>query len=147
MASTTWVLVANASLAKLYANQGPNTGLAPLRDFEHPSSRLKNSDLVSDRAGHMQSAGLGHGSRQPQTEPKQHEAKLFAQTLARELQAGRTKREYRRAIVVAPPAFMGLLKGALDEPTAEMVSDHFDKDYTRATPKELGDLLSSCLYV
>lgn len=147
MAQTTWILVANASKAKLYANQGPKKGLALVKEVEHPESRQKNMDLVTDRAGHMQSSGNGHGARQPQTDPKQHEAHQFAQELARELNHARATQQFGRAILVAPPAFMGLINGMLDAPTAQVVSDRFEKDYTRATVKELASHLESCIFL
>lgn len=147
MPQTTWILVANASTAKLYANQGPKKGLTLVREMEHPESRQKNIDLVTDRPGHMQSSGTGHGSRQPPTEPKQNEARHFAQELARELNHGRATNQYARAIIVAPPAFMGLVNALLDAPTAQVVSDRFEKDYTRATVKDLTAHLESCIYL
>jgi protein required for attachment to host cells len=147
MGQTTWILVANASRAKLYANSGPNKGLQLIKQIDHPESRQKNAELVTDRPGHMQSSGTGHGSRQPQTEPKQHEARSFALALARELHHGRTTNQFGRAILVAPPAFMGLLNGALDGPTAQMVTDRMEKDYTRTADKDLSTRLQSCIYL
>lgn len=147
MAQNTWILVANASKARLYANTGPKKGLELLKELDHPESRQKNADLVTDRSGHMQSAGNGHGARQPQTEPKHNEARHFALELARELNHGRATNRYNRAILVAPPAFMGLLNGAIDGPTAQIVSDRFEKDYTKATDKELAGHLADCIYL
>jgi protein required for attachment to host cells len=147
MAGTTWILVANASCARLYANHGPNKGLALLKEMKHPKSRKKGADLVTDRAGHMQSSGNGHGARQPQTDPKQNEARNFAQELAKELHHGRVTAQFERAIVVAPPAFMGLLNDKLDGPTAQMVSNRFEKDYTKATDKELAGHLENCIFL
>jgi hypothetical protein len=60
----TWILVANASLARLYANLGPKKGLQLVKEIAHPESRMKNADLASDRAGKMQAAGSGHGARE-----------------------------------------------------------------------------------
>ena len=57
--SITWILVANASAAHLYANHGPKKGLKKLKEFEHTASRDKGSDLASDRPGHYN----GHGDR------------------------------------------------------------------------------------
>jgi hypothetical protein len=37
--ATTWILVANAAQAKLYANQGPNKGVELVKEFTHPESR------------------------------------------------------------------------------------------------------------
>jgi protein required for attachment to host cells len=147
MPQTAWILVANASTAKLFANHGPKKGLQLVKEFSHPESRQKNADLVTDRAGFMQSSGTGHGSRQPATEPKQYEAQNFSQELAQELQSGRTSNQVSRIILVAPPAFLGLLNAQLDGPTAQIVSERFEKDYTKASDKELSAHLESCIYL
>lgn len=143
MPQTAWILVANASTAKLFANHGPKKGLQLVKELSHPESRQKNADLVTDRAGFVQ----GGGSGQPATEPKQHEAQSFAQELAQELQNGRTGKQVSRIILVAPPAFLGLLNAQLDGPTAQIVSDRFEKDYTKASDKELAAHLESCIYL
>ena len=145
--TTTWILVANASQAKLYANTGPKKGLTLVKALQHPESREKAADLVSDRPGHMQSAGNGHGARQPRTDPKTNEARHFAQELARELNHGRTSGQAGRFILVAPPAFMGLINEKLDGPTAGLVTDRFEKDYTKSGEKELVGHLESCIYL
>ncbi|NMG48532.1 host attachment protein [Azoarcus communis] len=140
----TWILVANASLAKLYANLGPNKGLKLVKELIHPESRQKNADLVTDRPGSMGSTG---GSMQPQTEPKHYEAKVFAQEIAQTLYHGRAKNAFKRAIIVAPPAFMGMLNNMLDAPTAQLISDRFEKDYTKTPEPELANRLSSAIYL
>lgn len=147
MGNTTWILVANSSLAKLYANRGPKKGLTLLKELNHPESRQKNADLVTDRSGFMQSAGNGHGARQPQTEPKQYEAHNFALELAGELNQGRTTNQMQRIILVAPPAFMGLINSAMDGQTSQLVSDRFEKDYTKTLPKDLAGHLESCIFL
>ena len=142
----TWILVANASLAKLYANLGPHKGLQLVKELIHPESRQKNSELVSDRAGAM-SGGGGGGSMQPQTLPKQHEAKVFAQEIAQELYHGRTVNAFKRAIIVAPPAFMGMLNTVIDGPTAQLISERFEKDYTKCSEPELNERLASAIFL
>ncbi|MDY0011269.1 MAG: host attachment protein [Rhodocyclaceae bacterium] len=143
----TWILVANASLAKLYANLGPNQGLRLVKELIHPASRQKNSDLVTDRSGSMASGGGGKGTRQPQTLPKEHEAQVFAQEIARELYHGRAANAFARAILVAPPAFMGMLNTILDGPTALLVSDRLEKDYTKTPEMALKERLAACIYL
>lgn len=143
--STTWILVSNASSGKILRNTGPNKGLEMVREFDHPQSREKNADLVTDRPGHNQGHGNGHGSYVPQTTPKEHEADVFALELARELEAGRVGKEYDRLVLVAPPAFLGQLNQRLNDPVRVLVSDKLEKDYTRATNKELAEHLSSCV--
>jgi protein required for attachment to host cells len=143
----TWILVANASLAKLYENLGPNKGLRLVKELLHPESRLKNSELVTDRPGSMGSPVSGRGAKQPQTMPKDHEAKVFAQRIAQELYKGRTNNAYGRAIVFAPPNFMGMLNGVLDQPTAQLISDRFEKDYTKSPEPQLRQQLAGCLFL
>lgn len=147
MPNKTWILVANASSAKLYANEGPNTGLEVIKEFDHPASRAKNSDLVTDRAGHMQSSGNGRGSRQPHTTPKEHEAQVFALRLARELVHGRSTNQCSRMILVAPPTMMGLINGSLDTNTSNMVSERLEKDYTKTPARQMAQHLSNCIYL
>lgn len=135
--TTTWILVANASIATVYASAGPGLGLSRIKALTHPQSRMKNADLVSDRAGHMQSSGDGHGSRQPHTEPKQNEADHFARELAQELEHGRNAKLFEHVILVAPAAFIGLINEKLDPQTAKLVTSRYEKDYTQITDKEL----------
>ncbi len=145
--TTTWIVVANASRGRLYENAGIGKGLTLLSEFEHPESRMKNGDLVSDRPGYMQSVGNGHGSRQPATEPKQHEAEQFAHEIARVLESGRNQNKYERLILVASPSFLGLLKSKLPDQVRGTVSDTIEKDYTQVTEKELAKHLEHCIYL
>ena len=145
--SITWILVANASAADLYANYGPKKGLQKLKEFKHNASRGKALDLVSDRPGHYNGHGNGHGSFLPATDPKQNEAQHFALELAKELDHGRTANCYQRLKLVAYAPFMGLIKSNLDNHVRVMVSDSFEKDYTKASKKQLTKHLESCIYL
>ena len=72
----TWILVANASLARLYEHLGPKKGLKLIKELEHPESRMKNAELSSDKAGSFQvSSDSGRGSREQQTPPKLNAAR------------------------------------------------------------------------
>lgn len=145
--TTTWILVANASEAKLYANTGISKGLEKVATFDHPDSRKKNSDLVTDRSGHMQSSGNGHGSRQPATDPKQHEHEIFAREIAQHIELGRTGNQYQRLIVAAEPHFRGLLNNTFSTQVHGLISESLDKDYTKATQKELAGHLEKYIYL
>jgi len=145
--TTTWILVANASEAKLYSNSGINKGLKRVATFDHPDSRKKSSDLVSDRSGHMQSAGNGHGARQPATDPKQHEHAIFAREIAQHIEQGRTGNHYQRLIVAAEPHFRGLLNNTFSTQVHSLISESLDKDYTKATDKELAGHLEKFIYL
>jgi protein required for attachment to host cells len=145
--STTWILVANASTARLYENKGIGKGLQLISQLDHPESRMKGSDLVSDRGGHMQSVGNGHGARQSPTDPKQNEAEHFALDLAKTLDQGRGENKYERLIVVASNPFLGTLKTRLSNQVQGLMSEAIEKDYTKITDKELAGHLSHCIYL
>jgi hypothetical protein len=44
----TWVVVANASTAKIYQALNAKGELALITTLSHPESRLRNQDLVTD---------------------------------------------------------------------------------------------------
>ncbi len=141
--TTTWILVANAAAAKLYANEGPKKGLRKIREFDHPASREKASQLVSDRPGH----GNGHGAYVSGHAPKEVEADNFALELCKALDHGRTSNAYQRLILVSAPAFLGLIKGHLSHHVKQLVSEIFEKDYTKIDERALAGHLETCIYL
>ena len=145
--STTWILVANASQAKLYANHGPKRGLELVKELDHPESREKAANLVSDRPGHNQGHGGGHGTFVQATDPKEHEADRFALELARELEDGRVSNAYDRLILVSSPAFMGLINNKISTQVKGKLSESIEKDYTRLPVKELSGHLESVVFL
>ena len=143
----TWVLVANASEAQLYATERIGEEMTCLKNFTHPESRAKGSTLASDRPGHSQSKGGGHGAMGDPSGPKDYEADRFAGELASELNAGRTANAYRRLVLVAGPQFHGLLNSRLNEHTRAMVENYIHKDFTDCNARELPDRLKKSLPV
>jgi len=143
--SITWIMVANASQAKLFSNSGPNRGLTLLKELLHPESREKTSNLVSDRSG--SNVGTGHGAFVPATDPKHHEAERFAQELTRELEEGRVNNAYDRLILVASAPFIGLINSRLPGQVRSKLSESIEKDYTRLPIKELSGHLESYVFL
>lgn len=130
--TTTWILVANSRHARLFANHGPNKGL----------------ELVQECAAESMPTSRPQGGRLPRRgEPPRHSAQGFAHRLAGDLYNGRSRGRFGRAIIVAPPAFMGMLNAELDGPTAQLVSGRLDKDYTRSGAQDLCLHLEQCLCV
>jgi protein required for attachment to host cells len=145
--STTWILVANASRARLFENTGINKGLRLVSEFEHPASRMKGVDLVSDRPGHSPRSGNSQGARQPAIDPKQNEAEHFAKDIANTLEMGRGQNGYERLIVAAAAPFLGVLKKHLSEGVSSLMSDSVNKDLTQVPLQELGSKFEHCIYL
>ena len=133
----TWVLVANSSEARLYETRKIGETLKCLKEFDHPESRKKGTTLASDRPGHTQSKGTGHGAMGDPANPKEYEAKRFASELAKKLDKGRATNAYKRLVLVAPPQFYGLLKNHLSENTRAIVVTKIQKDYTALPDRDL----------
>ncbi|MBI5612536.1 MAG: host attachment protein [Gammaproteobacteria bacterium] len=134
---TTWILVANASHARLFNLEAPES-LALVKEFSHPQSRERASDLVTDKPGHYQSDGGKHGTFSPEETPKREEMERFAQHLAHELDHQRAAGHYQHLILVASPAFLGALNGSLNHHVKALVRESIGKDYVHEKP---GDLL------
>lgn len=133
----TWVLVANASTAKLYSLpesklKGSNANLKLVKALEHPESKVKDKDQVSDRLGHF-----GHGDFVEETEPKEHEADKFARECSDLLNEGRINHVYKSVVIVAPPTFYGLLGKHLNKHVTGLVIKTLNSDYTKISEDEL----------
>ena len=138
----TWLIVANSSQATLYETERTPKTLKLLKEFIHPPSRAKGSELASDRPGHYQgdargTGGSTHGAFKEAVDPKAYEHERFATELAKELDSGRSANSFKNLIIVASPRFHGLLNKRMSSQLAKMVSRHVDKDYTAETPEGL----------
>jgi protein required for attachment to host cells len=127
---TTWILVANSSLAKLFVRQDRKKELQLSGEYNHPESRQKGKELASDRSGHAESKGNGHGAMVSTSAPKEYEAERFATELADVLDGGRLNNEYTRLILVAPPQFHGMLNKQISKHVQDLVFANIQKDYT-----------------
>jgi protein required for attachment to host cells len=143
----TWILVANASHASVYLNDGPHKGLTRVRTLEHAASREKGADLATDRPGQQQGPNAGRGAFVSAKSPKEVEAERFAIEVARALDQGRTQNAYQRVILVASPHFLGLLNQHLDAHVRQLVSDSIEKDYTKINGKQLAQHLEGCIFL
>jgi protein required for attachment to host cells len=146
--TTTWILVANASHACLYESHSRAGGLELIRKFEHPSSRAKGADLISDRPGHT---AAGRGGRrtalEPNTDARRHEQEQFAHELALELGAAHANRRYDKLVLTASAAFLGMLKAQLPKEVERSIIHSQNKDYTATPPAELATQLRDHLPV
>lgn len=140
---TTWILLSNASRARLLARQDTARSVSVIEELIHPASREKGMDLVSDRPGRVQQSAGTHerSAMEPPTPPKEVEAERFARALAERLERGLNEHAFSRLVLVAPPHFLGLLRQQLGKEVAKCLVMSLDKDYTLVDLRELPDLL------
>jgi protein required for attachment to host cells len=138
MTSGAWVLVSDVCRARLFADHGSRSDLEELEGFTNPGGREHVKDRVSDRSG-LKPAG-GQGVRAGVTQEvdlKETEARIFARFLADTLKRKLNEQAFQELVLAAPPHFLGILRGALDESVPRCVVASFDKDYTTLNAREL----------
>lgn len=126
-----FVLLANASIARLFKRDSASDPLIALQTLEHPQSRLKGSQLADDRPGHEATDSSRGGNRyEPRSDVRRKEHQRFARQLAGRLQAGLAAGEYGSLWILASDPFLGELKAALDDAVAQRVQVALDIDLT-----------------
>jgi len=143
MSDSTWIVVANSSRARLFESGGAGGVFALLREFEHPESRAKGSDLTSDRPGHTATDQGRRTALDPDTEPKRVAQEQFARELGRVLEQGRVHNRYGALVLVASAPFLGILRTQLPDGVKTRVREAIDKDYTALAERELAAQLSA----
>lgn len=127
-----WVMVADASRARLFRAGTPHGPLIELEDAVHPASRLQDHELLSDRAGRaVDTQGHHRHGMEATTNPHDQEAQRFAHELAERLHVHHNAHDFDGLVLVAPPRFLGFLRHALDEQVAKQVLGSFDLDLAR----------------
>lgn len=135
---TTWIVVADSSRGKIFVQDKPNGPLVESEDLIHTGARLRESQLRSDRAGREGGAfGQGQSLFDARTEAHAHEAEAFAREIAEHLEAGRTGGKFQHLVLMAPPAFLGDLRGKLSDGVRRLVVGEVGKDLVTHTAEDV----------
>ena len=143
---TTWVVVADSSRGKIYVQDKHGSELQEMVDMVHPGARLHGTELTSDRSG-RHSGAFGQGSHMfdVRTEAKDHEAESFAKEIAERLETGRTSGQFQKLVLMAPPAFLGILREQLGGEVRKLVVEEIAKDLVTHSIDEVRDKLRHVL--
>ena len=152
MDNRTWIVVADsgkarifsALKARLFTNHDANE-LTLINEYAHADSRKMDSELVSDRQGHFGSSNFGSGNFSEETDPKRHQEDIFALEITRILSHAQNENKFHDLILIAPPAFMGMLNKHLTNETKKLISLRIEKDYTRHKEQQLVEQLQEYL--
>lgn len=126
-----WILVANSSLARLFSRDTSHAPLVPLTTLQHPQSRMKGSELQSDRGGHADTdRHVGGTNFSGRTDPHRKEHAHFAHQLADYLELGLNEGRFKNLSIFASSPFLGELKAALSPAVQKSVAAWVDMDLT-----------------
>lgn len=139
----TWVITTDTNTCRIYYYKKKPTQLTLLKEIKHPESKLKNSDLVSDKQGHYKANDAAHGNYSPHMEAKEIEIDNFSRVIANELDQGRNKQSYEKLIIIAPPQMSGLLFQHINKHVKELVTNNIQKDLLHLADHELLEFLQS----
>ncbi len=137
MADKLWILVGNASRARLFSADAQGENWSLLEEFHHDDSRAKNSDLLNQWDNPN---GGTHHSPPSEYEPdgrKELEHNRFARELSTFLDRGVDSHRFDRLIIAAPPEFLGRLRKALSTRVRQRVVLDLDADYSNVSANEL----------
>ncbi|MDD4913458.1 MAG: host attachment protein [Methylococcales bacterium] len=135
---TTWVVVADSSRARFFVRESHSEFLQELDGVVHPEGRMHGQDEFTDRPGGIAgSHDEGNHRFEAETSFKEHEAEVFAGQIADRLEHGRVNHDYRKLILVAPPAFLGVLRQVLNKHILELVSGSMDKNLVGEDAEEI----------
>lgn len=144
------IVVASQSEADFY--EAEQRGMPPrfVQRLEDADARLHDRDLKSDRPGrvfdHAAAPGgrrgaVAHHSTGGERSPRKVEARRFARRVTEALEEARRQGQYDRLVIMAPPAFLGLLREEMPAAVQAMLSAEIGKELVHEPPEALTEYL------
>ncbi|HKR39353.1 MAG TPA: host attachment protein [Paraburkholderia sp.] len=138
MSKTIWIVVANRVTARIFAAESPLGAIDEVETLLHLQGRMSDENLVTDKPGRTTDrVGFGRSATDPDTSQHDHEATVFAAEIATTLAKARNDARYGTLVLAAPPAFLGVLRKAIDAQTRSLVTLELDKDLAALDAREL----------
>lgn len=129
----TWIVVSDASRARLFMKDAGSSQWVKFEELDHPPSRWRAKDLVTDRQGrNSTSSGRTGKTRQttsPTTSPLEVEEQRFAHQLGKLLNDAHAQNAFDQLVLIAEPHFLGLLRQELAARVHKSIYATINKDY------------------
>jgi protein required for attachment to host cells len=138
----TWVVVAESSRARIFSLTKIKGPMTEIMSFDKPESRMHEKDLTTDLPGHaFDSGGQGRHALVNATKPKQQEAINFAKQLAEHLDSHRKSGDFDQLVVFSAPAFLGLLRDNMSDPTNKTIVHTVSKNLVQLPVEKIREHL------
>jgi protein required for attachment to host cells len=144
-----WVLVCDAAKARVFEIRDGDPTWHAVELVLHEGSRSKASELVGGPSGTRSSEGrsVHHNALAPASSPKEVEKDGFAHTLATTLDQAMRSARFRKWVLVAPPHFLGLMRGELTSELEKHLLTTVNKDFNDLAVHELSERLRDAVRV
>ena len=125
MATTTWIIAADSSRARVLQ----------VADREH--KLLEVADLQTDSEPRFNGRTGGPGSDRETAGAVEHTVEVFAREIGQYLEKARNQHRFDRLHLVAPPKFLGALRKELGKEVEKLVAQEVPKDLSWFSTREL----------
>lgn len=134
----TWIVVSDSARARILTTNRRKTRLVEVKEFLHPQSRVHEEEVATEKLDRsFRSEAPGRHDMSETLSPKKHEAWKLCKELANEIEAGRTRGEFERLVIVAAPAFLGELRKRMSDPTSRLIVAELDKELAGMDTEEI----------
>jgi protein required for attachment to host cells len=138
-----WVAVVNSNTCQIYSYSKKPEQLTLLKEIDHPESKLKNSELTSDKSGSYKARDAVRGNYSPHMDAKEIEINNFAREVAKTLGHERSLNSYDRLILIASARTTGLIFQHIDKHVKELITHNIQKDILHLANHELLDFIKT----
>jgi protein required for attachment to host cells len=132
------IVVADQGEAIFYDSPSLTQAPKEVARISDPAAHLHARDFSSERPGRTyESMGSTRHAIARENDPHRREAVQFARRIAQRLDDAREHEEFEDLIVVAAPAFLGLMREEMSKPTRARVVHEVHKDLVHGTVADL----------
>jgi len=125
---TTWIVVASREEVRIFSRAG-YAHLKLERDIGNPLGRLKNQDLVSDKAGAADDNRFrGRPAYSTEESPKERALKDFYREVCDLLDHALSTHQFSSLVLIAEPRLLGYLRDMVSKNVERSVSQTIAKD-------------------
>jgi protein required for attachment to host cells len=137
-----WVLVADSSEARIYAARHRRSPLELVTTMQHEASRIHPRDLGTDVPGRVHDRfGPARHSLNGSQQVKLEERQRFAREIAAHLGEAHRQKKFAQLVVMAGPAFLGVLRESFGKALAATVVAEVPKDLVAHDPAAIQEHL------
>ena len=135
----TWIVIADGAHARVYQYSEEKPKLETVKDIWFDIDLPRTHDIVSDRAGRsFESQGRTRHAKSGRSDPHRELKRNLAHKVADALKSSLTDKRYEKLVLVAPPATLGDLRGALAKSVQARVIAEVAQDLIKVPASRLG---------
>jgi protein required for attachment to host cells len=134
----TWVLIADASRARVLESEGKGEGLRRVAGMEFENELPPTHELVDDRQPRSyESVGSARHAVSGRTDPRRKEKRRFVEFVSGQVEDALDLHAFDRLVLVAPPQVLGDFRDVVSTSISNLIVAEFAKDLTKTPDNEI----------